>query len=215
MLFLILYHSYQFSFRFFRFIIKTNLFIPEKHIILIACSILLKNARTGQLYAIILFLCFSLILFINPFYLYNSGFLLSFTNVFFLISFSKKNKSYILSLLFVSIISFLSTLGLCIYFFGQVNYLSILFNIILVPLVSIIIFPLCIITFIFPFINEILLFFLTILKNLNSVFSSIGSVIYFPYIPFIFVIIYNTLLFIALKKKKELFLLVFIIRVLR
>ncbi len=153
----------------------------------------------------ILFLTFSIIVLLNPFIIYQVGFILTFTTTFFLIISSNliKNKTYILSLLLVSTISFISSLGVSLYFFGSINILGILFNLIFVPFVSYIIFPLTIIVYIFPYFNEILTFFTSIMENLSLLLTRVNLILYFPSISIIIVFLYYFFLLILIKTKKK------------
>lgn len=153
----------------------------------------------------ILLLTFSIIVLLNPFIIYQVGFILTFTTTFFLIILSNliKNKNYILSLLLVSTISFISSLGVSLYFFGSINILGILFNLIFVPFVSYIIFPLTIIVYIFPYFNEILTFFTSIMENLSLLLTRVNLILYFPSISIIIVFLYYFFLLILIKTKKK------------
>lgn len=130
------------------------------------------NIKTSNL-LILTCLC---LLFYNPFYIYNMGFIFSFVITFYLIIFSElinNHKNYLVKLLITATISFLASLPIVINNFFSINLLSIMFNLLFVPLVSYIIFPLTLITFIFPLFTPILAFFINILENMSLFCSKI------------------------------------------
>ena len=92
---------------------------------------------------ILLFLA-SIFIFYNPYLVRNLSFLLSFTVTYFILLLKKK------SLLKISIISFLSSLPIIINNFYYTNILGIINNLLFVPLVTFIIYPLTLVSFIFP-----------------------------------------------------------------
>ncbi len=162
----------------------------------------------------IMYLVFITLVLINPFIIYETSFILSFIITYFLVISNNyiNNKNYILSLLSVSLISFISISILNIYYFNYINILGILLNLLFVPLISNVVFPLTIITFIIPFIEPILTLFIKLIEYLSLTFSKFGIYIYFIKIPIIIVIIYLIVLFIIIKtNKKKLFIINIII----
>ena len=86
----------------------------------------------------LLYLLFLILIIINPFYIYNLGFIYSFTTSFGLILFSNKiTGNYIIQLIKISTIAFMFSLPITIYNFYEINLLTILNNIIIVPFVTI------------------------------------------------------------------------------
>ncbi|MDO5568655.1 MAG: DNA internalization-related competence protein ComEC/Rec2 [bacterium] len=125
----------------------------------------------------IMFILLIILLLYNPFYIYDLGFQFSYLISLVLIILSKKlseYKNYFLKLLAVSSISFLVSFPIVIYNFYQINILSVIYNLLYVPFVSFIIFPLTILTFIFPFCSGLLSFFIIILENLTLFLSNIN-----------------------------------------
>ncbi|MEG1899950.1 MAG: DNA internalization-related competence protein ComEC/Rec2 [Bacilli bacterium] len=158
----------------------------------------------------IMVLTLIVILFINPFIIYDVGFLFSFVISFYLIWFNKllENKSYFKSLIMIGIISFLSSFPITIYNFYQVNILSIIYNLFFVPFVSIIIFPLAIIALFLTFLDPIFYFLVNIMENLSIFLNNInfGKIILMK--PnFIVIIIYYVVITYFLKslEKKKYF----------
>lgn len=163
----------------------------------------------------ILYLTFSIIVLVNPFIIFQIGFILSFITTFFLIltSYLIENKNYLQSLLIVSAISFISSLGVSIYFFGSINPMGIILNLIFVPLVSFIIFPLSLIVYIFPFLSNILNILTNIMENLSLFLTKVKLEIYFPATNISSIIIYYICLTILFKtrNKKIIFIIFFIL----
>ncbi|MDD5888309.1 MAG: DNA internalization-related competence protein ComEC/Rec2 [bacterium] len=124
----------------------------------------------------IFILTLSISLLINENYIYDLGFWYSYSISLALILLTKSlgPKNYLFNLLATSIISFIASIPISIYNFYEINFLSIIYNLFFVPLVSIIIFPMSLITFIFPFFLPIFNFLTKILENLSLLLSSIS-----------------------------------------
>ena len=114
----------------------------------------------------IFLLVISLTLFLNPFYIYHRGFLYSYSISFILIL-NKDNLTgnYFKKILKISLISFLYSIPFNIYFNYSLNLFSVLYNLIYVPSFNLIVFPLSLLTVIFPFLDNI---FYLVVKNLNN-----------------------------------------------
>ena len=123
-----------------------------------------KRVKTINLY--ILLIC--VILIINPYNIYNNAFLFSYSITLYLILFSKKiniYKGYFKKLFLISLIAFLSSIPIMINSYFSINCISFILNLFFVPFVSFIILPLILLTFIFPFLNNVLVIFLNILEK--------------------------------------------------
>ena len=156
----------------------------------------------------ILILTFFISLLLKPNDIYNVGFQLSYIVTYFLIisNFLLKNKSKIKILLLISIISLISSLPIIINLNSEVNLFSIFNNIIFVPFVTYIVFPLALITYIIPFIQEIFYFFIDIMEYLTVLLNNFKMMIVIKYINLIFVLIYYIFLFLLFKTKQFKFL---------
>ncbi len=154
----------------------------------------------------ILIIVFCILVIGNPNILFDIGFQFSFIVSFYLILIQDKmkNDNYIKSLLKVSVISFLVSLPISIYYFYQVNILSIIFNLIFVPLVSIIIFPFSLITFLIPMLDPILKVLINIIEDLTDICNQIptGKLI-FGRPSIIWILIYYVLITLFLYKGKK------------
>lgn len=153
----------------------------------------------------ILYLVFIILVIINPFIIYNLSFILSFTAAFFLIFSSDllKGKNYFVSLFKVSLLSYFASLPLSIYYFGYTNLLGSILNLVFVPLVSFVVFPLTLITFIISKFYLILNITTNLLESLSLLFNKFKIIIYFPRINLIFVFIYLSILMLYIKFKKK------------
>ena len=154
----------------------------------------------------LLYITFIILIYINPFYIFNTGFILSFTITYFILLFNEKYKvnNNILSILVISIISFLASFPIIINMSYEINIISFLNNIIFIPFVSYIIFPLSLLTVIFPFITYILYIFTNIMELISSYSSNIINIsIIFSKMNTIEIIIYYLIYILILKGKKS------------
>ena len=125
----------------------------------------------------LLILTASLLLIINPYYIYSLGFTLSFTVSFYLLLFKdiiSKYKNYFSKTLVISLIAFFASTPIIINSFFKLNLLSPLINIYFVPLMTFIIYPIALITFIFKPLDLIFLNLVTIMENASIKLSSIN-----------------------------------------
>lgn len=157
-----------------------------------------------------------LMLIYNPYYVYSISFVFSFVITFYLMLFGKKDMhkhNYFYKTFMTSLLAFLVSLPIVINNFFSVNLLTPLFNVIAVPLVSFFIFPLSLLTFVFPFLNGGLVFLLDKFELLISFFNKSSIILFFGYMHPILVIVYYfilTSLYYKFKKIKVLVLIVYI-----
>ena len=163
----------------------------------------------------LLYLTLAIILFINPLYIYNLGLQLSFSISLSLIlmgNYINKNKTKIGKALCISFISFIVSFPIVINNFYEVNFLSIIYNLFFVPFITMLILPLTLISFIFPFLDNILHIFIFILENLTLFLSKISVLkITFCKVNFVIFCLYYVLIILCLfnlKKGKKRILLV-------
>ena len=158
----------------------------------------------------VLYLVFSTLVIINPFIIYKISFILSFLAAFFLMISSDliSDKGYLKGLFKVSLVSFIGTMSVSIYYFGYINLLGTVLNLVFVPFVSFIIFPFTLLTFIFPFASKILYFITDILEILSTFFNKFKIIIYFPKVSIWFVVIFVMTFAIFVKVRKKVLLLV-------
>ena len=153
----------------------------------------------------VLFFTAFIMLIINPFVIYDLGFIYSFIICGGIIYYSDKiTGNYFIKMLKLSTISFLFSLPISACINYEVNITSILINMLFVPWISVIVFPLAIITFIFPFLNGFLSITLTITNFLNNLFVKFSLFINIPKTSFILIVL--LFIFIVLLKHNKKFL---------
>ena len=155
----------------------------------------------------IFLLIFSISLLVNPYYIHEVSFLYSYTISFSILLVGNKisNGSYFKRLFLTSLISFIVSFPITIYFFNQINILSVFYNILFVPFISMIVFPLSIITYIIPFFEPIFNIFISLMEFLALKFNSISfSKLIFPSLPRYYYILYivGVVIFIYFYNKK-------------
>ena len=198
----------------------TNIFIIT-YLILFPSSSLLRSAVMSILYSInyllklkikkidILLLTLGVSLLINPFIIYDLGYIYSYTITFFLVlsSSTLKKKNKINKIIYISLLSFLVSIPITIYNSYEINIISILLNIILVPIISIIILPLTIITYIFPILDSILYLFTNTLETISLFISKINiTKIIFPKPSLLIIVLYYIIFLLSYQNKKYFYL---------
>lgn len=149
-------------------------------------------------------LLFSILVIINPYNIYNIGFLFSFIISFTLIRCSKLIKGkFIIKSLKTSLISFFSSMPVLINNFFEVNFLGIILNIIYIPFVSYILFPLSLVTVLFPSLDNILYMFISYFEKITDFFSNIKFLSFSICKMNIFLIIMYYIIFIYILKRKK------------
>lgn len=115
---------------------------------------------------VLIMLTASLLFIINPYLVYSVGLMFSIIITFYIILIKDKlkGKNYVSKTLVISVISFLASVPVLAYNFFKVNFLSVLFNVFFVPVVSLFVFPLSLVTFIFPFLDN---FYFTLVSALD------------------------------------------------
>ena len=160
------------------------------------------------------FIVLNVSLLVNPYYIYDIGYLYSYSISFSLIKMLNniQSNNYFKTLFKTSILSLLISLPITLYNFYEINILSIIYNLIFIPLVSLVIFPLSIIVVIIKPLLPIYNYLVNILELLSLTLSkiSIGKLV-FKRLPIYIYIIYFILLMVYLYKPKKLIIGVFFI----
>ena len=166
------------------------------------------DLRISTVNILLLVVC-TLIIF-NPLIIYDMGFLYSVSVSLGLILFNKyMKKNYFINMFLTSFIAFLFSLPITLYYNYEINLMQIINNVIIVPLVSIIIYPLTILTFIFSFLEPILNVLINILKFISTHLIMINIIV--PKVSLIFYFVYYIFLFMFLKTNRNTFILLIII----
>ncbi len=162
---------------------------------------------------VLLYIAISFILIINPFYLYNTGFLYSSIISFSLIRFNKIiNGNFIVKMIKISLLSFFVSLPITIQSNYEVNILGFINNLIFVPYISFLLYPLSLLTFIFPFLDNLLHIFIYVLEFLSKFLFVFKIVI--PKLSYLYIFIYYLILYIFLRTYNKKYLLLLIISIL-
>ena len=162
---------------------------------------------------VLFYVAFILIL-INPFIIYNTGFQYSFLVTLSIMLCSKLiTGSYFKQIFKISLISFLVSLPITVSMNYEVNLLSLILNIFYVPLISLVIFPLSILTFMLPFLSIFLKILITILEISSTFFYHFKFNVNIPKMAILVVIIYYLILYLIYKtkRKKYIYLLIFLL----
>jgi competence protein ComEC len=159
-----------------------------------------------------LYLTLIVILLFIPSMIYNVGFLYSSIVSYSLIKYSFLIKgNYVMKCLKISLIALLYSLPITINLNYQVNICSVINNLLFVPLVSFIIYPLSLLTLIFKCLDGVL-FTLTSFVEKISLFLPIYNIV-IPKLNIFTIIIYYILLELFFKSYNKLFLLIIIIMI--
>ena len=173
----------------------------------------LFNLKIKKLDIMCIVLAFALLL--NPYYLYNISFIYSYMISFSLVMYHykiKNIKNTLLKPLYTSLTAFMVSLPICLYYYGQVNFFSIILNIFFIPLVSIIIFPLSLVSFFIPVISHFLNIFISILEHISLFISRYKLGICYFSKPGIFLIfIYYVFIYLFLYNKKYIYIIIIIV----
>ncbi len=157
-------------------------------------------------------LTISFLLFIKPAFLYDIGFRYSSLVSFSLVCYSSLLKgNYVVVLLKVSLLAFLFSLPITVTQNFEINVLSIFYNLLFVPLISFIVYPLNLLVFIVRPLDPLLYLLLQFIEKLAKCLPICSLII--PKFSWISIIFYYTNLFFFLKsyqKKYILFLIMFI-----
>ena len=143
------------------------------------------------------------LLLINPNYIFNTGFILSFTITYFILIYSNKNKKT--NALKISIISLLSSLPIIINMNNEINIIGFINNLLFIPFVSYVIFPLTLLTFIIQKLTILLNPLTNVMEILSNISSSLLNInLIFKTLTSIEIFIYYLILLLAITKYKKL-----------
>ena len=123
----------------------------------------------------ILFITVFILIFINYKIIYDIGFLYSVITVFGIFWGSNfiKSENIIYSSFKLSLVAFLFSLPITLACFYEINILSIIYNMFYIPFVSVILYPFCLLTFILPFLEKILILLIKVMENISLFLNNI------------------------------------------
>lgn len=123
---------------------------------------------------------FILLLLINPFYIHNMGFCLSFllATMIIVISPYLKDLPSFIQVALISLFGMIISLPLTISLNNEVNLLSFLSNILFIYLISSIVMPVALVTFVFPPLQNI---FILMMDSFSFLSHLMSKIVYIPY----------------------------------
>lgn len=159
-----------------------------------------------------LYLTAFLIILFNPFSIYDIGFIYSFITVYsILINTNKIKGNYFKKLFMTSLITLIYSLPITVNLNYEINVLSIINNMIFIPLVTLLIYPLSIIVYFVPLLNKLYYYLISIMEYLNMFMCDISILkVIVPRLSIIFIIIYYLFILIIKFNKKILFIIPYI-----
>ncbi len=143
-------------------------------VLLFILCLLNKQFKLGIKTDYLLLYLFSVNIIYNPYFIYNNGFLFSYTISYSLIRFgyiASQYHNYFLKVLMTSLISFLASIPLVVNSYFSLNLLTPFLNIIFIPLISFIVFPLTLLYFVFPPLAGLFNFVITFMEKLSLLTS--------------------------------------------
>jgi len=160
----------------------------------------------------LMLIVFIILTIINPYVIYEVSFQFSYIISFYLVIFNKQINNSKHKKLYMSFVCFIVSFPIVIYNYYQISLISIFINLFFIPYVSIIVFPLSIITLIFPFLDNILYIFIYLLETISLNISNI-DILKISFIkPSIYLIIfYYIIITLSMYNKKYLYVLLFTI----
>ena len=152
---------------------------------------------------------FVIITLFNPYVIFEISFQFSYIISFYLVVFNKKINSCKYKKIYMSFICFIVSLPIVLYNYYQVSFFSIILNLFFIPYVSIIVFPLSLLTLLFPFLDNILFFFIKILENISLLVANIDFFkVNFSKPNILLIIFYYLIITISIYNKKYLYLMI-------
>ena len=164
----------------------------------------------------IMILTLIIALLIDKYIIFKIGFQYSYLTSLFLVLYSNLIKRYKFKTLVTSLIAFFVTMPITINSFFKVNFLSVILNLIFIPSVSILLFPLTLLSVVLP-ISNILHKFILVFETFSIFLSKFDVlVIVFPKINILFILIYYIVLLFVLNSilkhtYKNIFLMLFVV----
>ncbi len=159
----------------------------------------------------ILIILISIFIIYNPFIIYDIGFLFSFTISIYLCFFGNvKNKNYFIKLFKISLLCNVVSLPILINNYFYINLTSVFMNMIFVPIVSLFIFPLVLITLFLP-IN--ITFILGSMENLSLFLNQFNLIYSMKSLNMFFIFLYYLIITISIYKYKLLIVILIFIHI--
>ena len=182
----------------------------KRALVFVICNTINKIFKLNLKTIDILYIALSLLLITNRYLIYDIGFLYSAIISFGIIKYSQvvKSSSKLKESLKLSCLTFFFSLPLSLYFYYEVNFLGILNNLYYIPWISLVIYPLCLLTTLFHPISYILSPLINLTETITLFVSKIAIFKLVLRFSFLAVIIYYLILFLTLSKNRKYFLLI-------
>ena len=150
-----------------------------------------------------LFYIITILLLINPFFIYDICFQYSFL-ISYCLTYLIPRKNYFISLFYTSLVAFLASIPITASNYYSINLLTVIWNLFFVPFVSFILYPVCFLSLLIPLLNPLFSKCILIFSSINNLCSTITvGVVAIPKVPIILWLIYFIILFMILKTKKR------------
>ncbi len=143
------------------------------------------------------------VLVINPFNAYQYSFILSYAISSTIIIASKilTSKNQLIASFKVSLLSIIATLPIVININPQINFLSLIYNLLYIPLVTYVLLPMSILLVFFPFLEKFTFFIFDWFKILTTSLSKIEILSFtFPNVNLVVIFLYYFVIYIILSK---------------
>lgn len=171
-------------------------------VLLFTLCLLNRQFKLGIKTDYLLLYLFSINIIYNPYFIYNNGFLFSYTISYSLICFgyiANQYHNYFLKVLMTSLISFLASIPLVVNSYFSLNLLTPLLNIIFIPLISFVVFPLTLLYFCFPPLAGLFNFVITFMEKLSLLTSRYAINIPLGHLPIWALLIYYIVIYLVIQ----------------
>ncbi len=153
-----------------------------------------------------------IIILIDPFNVYSTSFQYSFSASLGVISTQNhQKKNYLLNIIIISFYTLLFTLPITVNLNYECNLILFISNLLFIPYVSLFLYPLGLLTFIFPFLSNIFSFFTSLMEKGIAMINKIDIfIINIPKMPIYIIVLFYILLlsFLFYNKKQLLYMLI-------
>lgn len=182
----------------------------KRALVFVICNTINKIFKLNLKTIDILYISLILLIGTNIYIIYDIGFLYSAVISFGIIKYSHlvSSKNKIIQALQLSLLTFFFSLPLSLYNYYEINFLAILNNLYYIPWISLVIYPMCLLTTLFHHLCYILEPLINLTENITLLVSKITIFKLVLRFSLIAVIIYYIFLFIVLSKKRKYFLLI-------
>ena len=149
---------------------------------------------------------------IKPTLIYNIGFYYSTILSIAISIYGRKTiKNNLLKCIYISLVAFLFSLPLNLYMNYEINILSIINNIIFIPLITSIIFPLSLLTLLIPFLDDVLYILMEIIEEISNILVNKDFIFIFKKPDLLLIFIYYIVIILVLDNNKYIILFIMLL----